>query len=306
VGEIRWKISERIRRRRRGLVEVEANEAVEIMRESMDMVRDDVDGGILVVGRNTWKEYVRGLHEGWLGPDDEPLEESNELATPLPPPTPPTVTPLESLETESEATRQAEEAAAASAKSTPEKPKKPTVPPSLIETAAYASANLAQNIPANLPPTHPVPCPHILGFFNFPIRIYRYLNQRVLADQVGRETVSIALGLYTTFPTSEITTALISEEADWSKKYRPGGEGVKLTDEEKEQGVVRDTLWQDDVVIDGRIAERMRKYEIVRDLDGGSGSNNTAGATIVDDDFAPKKSIDRHDSVNMDSDSDGK
>ena len=28
--------------------------------------------GDIVIGRHTWKEYVRGLHEGWLGPLDPP------------------------------------------------------------------------------------------------------------------------------------------------------------------------------------------------------------------------------------------
>ncbi|KAI4130296.1 MAG: hypothetical protein LQ347_003451, partial [Umbilicaria vellea] len=61
--------------------EEKEEEEKESIEEALAQVRhkngiEDWDGvqGDLVIGRNTWKEYVRGLHEGWLGPLDPPAE----------------------------------------------------------------------------------------------------------------------------------------------------------------------------------------------------------------------------------------
>ena len=78
-GEVRANLASKIRRIRRRSGE----ESKEVLEESVEDRLEDFrrgaqirawDGiqGDLILGRHTWKEYVRGLHEGWIGPLDEP------------------------------------------------------------------------------------------------------------------------------------------------------------------------------------------------------------------------------------------
>ena len=85
-NEVRYGTAERIRRLRQkkgehGVSQIEDDgkpkdgaEAVEMMRDAVGIKQEDSVKGDLILGRHTWKEYVRGLHEGWLGPLDEPKE----------------------------------------------------------------------------------------------------------------------------------------------------------------------------------------------------------------------------------------
>lgn len=76
-GDVRHKTAEKIRkwRRRRGEGEpVAAGDdgtlTVEDLREKNGDVEYPGVAGDIVIGRHTWKEYIRGLHEGYLGPAD--------------------------------------------------------------------------------------------------------------------------------------------------------------------------------------------------------------------------------------------
>ena len=78
-GEVRYGTAEQIRRlrRKRGEASTQQEEpdvetAIETIREKMQIREEPGIKGDLVLGRHTWKEYVRGLHEGWLGPIDKP------------------------------------------------------------------------------------------------------------------------------------------------------------------------------------------------------------------------------------------
>lgn len=82
-GELRYKIAEQIRQLRRGHVDDADNPLLQAVKKS---VRPSSEwGGNVVIGRQAWKEYVQGLHEGWLGPleceaKDTPAQPSGPAA----------------------------------------------------------------------------------------------------------------------------------------------------------------------------------------------------------------------------------
>lgn len=298
-GDVRAALAESIRKSRRQAGEassVSAEHGMEDIiadaRKKIGVHEESGPKGDIVIGRHAWKEYIRGLHEGWLGPLDPP---------PPPPPAPaPEITPVaENAETSvgddaspvagtseekatSEDKKKEEQTNENEAKSS--KPKGPT--PAYIAPADYSSQNIPKTIPQSFQGSVPIPFPHILGFFNTPIRIYRYLTQRYLADSVGREvaaivlssssrpyrdgpfsdasdpaagtgidnapTVSPADGLATELSSSnyEQQHALEHEEQDWHKSVHKRSEGADSNEE-------RD--WLDDIVMDPRIASRMRR-----------------------------------------------
>ncbi|ANB11458.1 Tim54p [Sugiyamaella lignohabitans] len=82
-GEIRALVAEEIRNQRRsdaGLPTTgEQNDDLDDMIASK--VYRDNTGGVICVGRGAYKEYMNGLHEGWLGPLEAPVEEVSEAST---------------------------------------------------------------------------------------------------------------------------------------------------------------------------------------------------------------------------------
>ncbi|KAK4543645.1 hypothetical protein LTR36_005290 [Oleoguttula mirabilis] len=297
-GDVRHKTAERIRRKRKRagegepMPEEEAAKqyAVEMMREHNGTSEYDGLAGDLVIGRNTWKEYVRGLHEGWLGPADAPqqpvpepssnLEQSkhvagqpslgdsvegaaNVVAADTPDASPAADDSASSSNQED--TTQADEKPQEEKKEE-EKPKARN-PPASITPSEYHSASLSSHTPEMVGPSTPIPFPHILGFLNTPVRTYRFLTRRRQADDIGRqvaaavmastyrpyETVTVsdedsASGSGTNVP--EQTQILVHEEANWQK-------AVRAPRKEHEESV-----WIEDVVLDERLASRMRKFEL--------------------------------------------
>ena len=298
-GDVRAGLAERIRKLRK----MRGEESAEPLEEDLDVVLAQTrqksgvkawDGlaGDVIIGRNTWKEYIRGLHEGWLGPLDPPKSptdaaqeatSSNTLGTttpeqptstefstdtPLTPvddasPTAP-VTPLTTPEPEKPAEEESKKPA-----------KKEQLPP-FNTTASYGTSVLSPNCPPELPPSTTIPFPHLLGFLNTPTRMYRFLNRRHLADDIGRQTAAAVLAVYRPYnspgeshfnpesnslPSSEEWNnsagqweqqrQLQHEEAEWHKSVR-----------ERKDDDGRERVWLDDIVLDPRIAERMRKFEL--------------------------------------------
>ena len=292
-GEVRAGLAEKIRklRKRNGEIsganseDADAEDLVEQTRKGIGIRQWDGFQGDLVIGRHTWKEYIRGLHEGWLGPLDPPPEPPHaapELSlsdqklvaeTQEPPSTiespPPTETPAPQ----------------------PDSPKKPLSPlPPYISPSQYFTLPLAVTIPSELPPSTPLPLPHILGFLNTPIRIQRFLTRRRLADQTGHDVAGLVLAARTrqyesssSFassidPDSPTTGAALGtdlgdsssavletgkkweqqrlleeEEREWHKSARkPNPAG----DEGKER------VWLEEMVVDERIGQRMRMFEL--------------------------------------------
>ena len=270
-GEVRAGLAERIRKLRRRVSDNELNAAEPSAEDVAEDVRrksgvNEWSGvkGDIVLGRHTWREYVRGLHEGWLGPVDvppseemPPSEEPHEISSQPAPET------SQSTSSSDDASSPSTNPPAQTTTTSPSKPPKPPVPLPLINSDAYTSASLPSNIPETFEPSVPLPQPHVLGFFNTPIRIYRFLNRRHLADRLGRETAAIVLAAYirpydydpdnsdpSSAAAAEIRSALEHEEKDWHKSIR------QRKDDEGER------VWLDEMVLDERIVGRMRRFAL--------------------------------------------
>lgn len=276
-GDVRAELAERIRNQRLPPGQKTEEDLVAEVRKTADVKEFEGPRGDIVIGRHTWKEYVRGLHEGWLGPLKEPskpIEESSaeteeaKADEPMMETLPGITIMSNPVETEPE---KAPEPAS-------DKPKKPPQPAPFITTSEYRTAATPSDLPSLLDPSAPISFPHILGFLNTPKRMYRFLNRRVLADQIGRDTAAIILASARPYHTSSSTastsfssdqvedsqtpleveipqvaeqqTALIEEEKEWHKNAR------KRTDEDPER------TWLDPMVLDARIASRMRRFEL--------------------------------------------
>lgn len=311
-GDVRYGTAEQIRRLRRKNgehsavpEEMDTQKAVEQVREKMQITSEPGPRGDLVLGRHTWKEYIRGLHEGWLGPIDPPSE-------PLPEPESSALVhstgePSDSSgqETVHESDGQTDEKK--EQKSEEEKTKKPYPPTAYLPISEYASSSLAPTTPAIFEPSQPIYQYHLLGFLKTPIRIWNYLNQRKLADSVGRETAAIVLAAsrpysasnlefseqasYDASPTSipgvdtadnnsgeyEQTSLLAVEEPTWHKSIRKA----------RKAGDESERVWISDMVLDPRIAERMRRFELdfeeaIRAQRIGNGEEKTRAYEVKD------------------------
>jgi import inner membrane translocase subunit TIM54 len=290
-GDVRAGTAESIRKLRRKagepstvVPEPTVESAVLDQRERMGIQDEPGPKGDLVIGRHTWKEYVRGLHEGWLGPLDPPpppvdlsVPEGSDapmkdIATGDEP-----SDKQENVETLENTLENAEEKTEEK-KEEKEKPK-PTGPQSAyIYPAEYSSASLPPSLPQSFDNSVPVEFPHILGFLNTPIRLYRYLNERHMAENIGREVAAAVLAASsrpyrdesfsadsqlsgasvdsTPSPDSSLTelsrgnyeqqNVLEAEEKEWHKSVHKRDEA----DKERE--------WLDDIVLDPRIASRMQ------------------------------------------------
>ncbi|KAL4892143.1 mitochondrial import inner membrane translocase subunit Tim54 [Aspergillus ambiguus] len=291
-GDIRAALAERTRKLRRhaGEPSTAADETpttedvIADARSRIGVTEEPGPKGDLVIGRHTWKEYIRGLHEGWLGPLDAPQPPAAPVEE-LTPETPSTTSPDGAPATEETPEKKTD----ATDEKKDEKPAKPAGPtPAYITPAEYSSRGLPPSLPSSLDGSVPVPFPHILGFLNTPIRMYRYLNQRVLADRVGREVAGIVLasqarpyadgsstadselavgGGFDAGPSPvssadglssgnyEQQSVLEEEEREWHKVVHKKDEA----DPEKER------VWVNEVVLDPRIASRMQRYVLSYD-----------------------------------------
>ncbi|OOF95779.1 hypothetical protein ASPCADRAFT_146071 [Aspergillus carbonarius ITEM 5010] len=284
-GDIRAGFAERIRKFRRKagepstvVEETNTEDIVMTARTQMGVTEEPGPKGDLIIGRHTWKEYIRGLHEGWLGPLDPPPPPPTEEPA-FSPEVAETGTPTEgtpATETSSENKLEGD-ANAPEKEKKDEKPAKPVGPtPTYLSPTDYSSQPLPPTLPQSLEGSVPIAFPHILGFLNTPIRLYRYLNQRHLAESVGRDVAAMVLASYsrpyTTGSSSfdsdsdspiatsedplattyEQQTILEDEEKEWHKSVHRKDEANP--DKERE--------WLNDIVLDPRIASRMHRYTI--------------------------------------------
>lgn len=271
----------------------------------------DGDQGDLILGRHTWKEYVRGLHEGWLGPLAEPKAQempssaalSQEETGASPPPwqrAAPSDTGSLQLDKSPdlqdnlspESTR-VQPSIQRSSNSPPEIEKPPDKPPAkpapippYIRPEAYLTASSTVLIPSSLQPATVVPFPHLLGFLNTPIRIYRFLTKRYLADETGELVATLVLNSNTrnfdrgkefycnvghdeeasVSPQSSESTeigkastaweqesVLVNEEREWHKSARAPN---------PEENLDRERPWMEKMIIDNRVGDCMRTFEL--------------------------------------------
>lgn len=280
-GDVRAELAESIRHDRTPIDQRTEETVIDEVRRRSGIQEFDGVRGDIVIGRHTWKEYVRGLHEGWLGPLVEPGKPVEETTTTEPiTPDKPVEEPIETLPgiTLHSPTEDSGDQASTTPGPKPDEPKKPTQPAPFIKTTEYPTAATPADLPYELGPSTLISFPHILGFFNTGTRLYRFLNRRVLADNIGRETAATILGAYrpyhttssptlsdssfadvdqspqstaqVTDPTAEQQTALLQEEKEWHKSVR-----VHVEDEPER-------TWVEPIVLDPRIMSRMRRFEL--------------------------------------------
>jgi import inner membrane translocase subunit TIM54 len=268
MGELRHKVAEGIRKRRAGL-EGEESTAVEFWIGQGRLKRRE-ERGVVVLGRNTWKEYLRGLQEGWLG--------SVEVPTPPPPPPPAAAAAapvqLDPVETLGDAMKETEKEGQ---EKKPEE-EKPGVPKEFITPSQYKDAQIPLEMPTALEPTGVVYLPHILGFFNTPTRLFRYVTRRYMADEVCREAAAVALGLHRPFTTQSVQPMEnlvndVGESAPEGSGSRGIGELDALRVEEKDwpKRVWKEERykgeWTEGITVDDRVKGRLRKFYIPSDIE---------------------------------------
>lgn len=246
MGEVRARVADRVRVLRSGgsAVRDEDAERLEETRRRAGVVRVPGVLGDVVLGRHAWKEYVQGLHEGWLGPLEAPIDSAavipDEAAAAAAATDDAAFTKDDAVPAEDAGAKPAVKAAGAT--------------PPYISPASYASAPLPAACPRSLDPIGVVPFPHILGFLNTPVRLYRFVTRRHLADACGREAAAVALACSRRFRAREIEGALSSEEGDWPARY---------WSDEALRGE-----WQEDVVADERVGGRMRRFVLEEEAQG--------------------------------------
>lgn len=270
-GDIRAAVAERVRRRRRAQEAGEEagelpteEDRIDAWRQAHGVPLYDGVRGDIVVGRHAWKEYTRGLHEGWLGPLTAPPH-----AQPDPEP----------------------ESDPADAEAESNKTKRPPQIKPYNHPEDYATAHLPLLVPSELTPSVPLPFPHILGFLSTPTRLVRFLTRRKLADEVGREVAAVCLAAsreYREEPGAgdskdaywEQQRALEHEEKDWVKSVwkadkeektaakkgddaSPLAPGSELVDGSKPAAAPKEKIWPRPMVVDQRIGMRMRRFELL-------------------------------------------
>ena len=298
-GDVRFKTAERIRKKRKKAGEGEPPgeeeddiPTVEALRKSKGIVEWDGVAGDIVIGRNTWKEYVRGLHEGWLGPPDPPkvpdAERPSEAVTSESSPghssfgdvavkaavnsvkpasaksgdefVPDDETKNESLAAADDASPK--EATADEKKKDEEEKPKPRQPPPYIQPSEYSTATASPNLPETLGPSVGIRYPHILGFRNTPFRIYRFLTRRNLADSIGQEVAAAILASHRPYT--------LDSRTDDRPSMHDYEVARVLQHEEKDwwkttfnpRKEFEESVWIEDMQLDERIIGRMRRFEL--------------------------------------------
>lgn len=296
-GDLRAAVASRIRRKRElagesgplpepDLQTADFETRLRHIREATGVHDEPETKGDLVLGRHAWKEYIRGIHEGWLGPLIDPASlkptviEGSTPQEPLLPDTP------DQTSTEEPAKNEKKEV-----EKPTEKPKPSGPPASYLLPSAYSTHQISPIAPAEFDGSAPIAFPHILGFLNTPIRMYRFLNRRHMADKVGEQVAAAVLATsirpYTDGThssesdysstsqnqpqesTSEVSVSspdasaseqqsvLQEEEKDWHKSaYKQPTDPAEIREERE---------WTDSMILDPRISSKMRRFVLSSD-----------------------------------------
>ncbi|KAF5011140.1 hypothetical protein FDECE_2729 [Fusarium decemcellulare] len=268
-GDVRAAVAEKIRRARRKderpeEEDLQTEEAtIEALRKKNSIAEYDGIKGDIVFGLHTWKEYVRGLHEGWLGPLDPPAKPESETK-PVTVEASPEVAKIDDIQAEKPEDKKEENKE--EKKEEEKKPERPPQPPPYNSPDDYSLASLPAQIPAEFSPSNPISFPHRLGFRHTFVRLNRFFNRRKLADEIGREVAAVCFaassrewreidGQY------EQQLVLKHEENDWVKsvwKEEPPAQDDNAAPGEPP----KERIWASPLIVDARLMQRMRRFEI--------------------------------------------
>lgn len=274
-GDVRAAVAEKVRRAR--MAEERPGDElpqtdemiVENLRKHMGLADYEGIKGDLVIGRHTWKEYIRGVHEGWLGPLDAPLlpESEPSIVETKPQADDAAKTVDDMTETNPEEDKEQKQDDKEVKKD--DKPKRPPQPRPYNTTDDYSSAALPAQTPGEFSPSNLVPFPHRLGFMQTFVRIGWFLNRRKLADNIGREVAAVCFAASRDWREAdgqyEQQLVLKGEEQDWPKstwKVQDAEKSATDDDSPKPAEPPKERIWISDMVVDPRIAQRMRRFEI--------------------------------------------
>ena len=268
-GDVRAAVAEKIRRSR---METERpgeeltktdDSIVTDLRKKMGVAEYEGVKGDVVIGRHTWKEYMRGLHEGWLGPLDAPPLPELPVETKDPEPAPAAVddSGAENQDDAKPAEEKKDDAKPAEEKKE-EKPSRPPQPRPHNSTDDYPGSSLPVHIPGEFSPSTIIPFPHRLGFSHTFVRLGRFFNRRKLADEIGRDVAAVCFAAARDWREAdgkfEQQLVLRDEERDWPKSAWKPDEEPK----DKAPEPPKERIWTSDMVVDSRIAQRMRRFEM--------------------------------------------
>lgn len=260
-GDVRAAVAEKIRRTRKKqerpnetLAETDET-IVERLRERMGV--EDYVGtrGDIVIGRHTWKEYIRGMHEGWLGPLDPPVVPEPEKIEPTPAAT---ETPAEGAAAEEKKEEKKED----------DKPKRPPQPQPYNTPDSYAEAALPATIPVEFAPSTVLAFPHRIGFKHTFTRFGWFMTRRKLADEIGRDVAAVCFAASRDWREAdgryEQEGVLEKDEAGWPKSVFTEEEERKAPPKEGEEPKPpKEFIWASPMRMDARIVERMRRFELL-------------------------------------------
>lgn len=268
-GDVRAAVAEKVRRVRRAHERpheevTKTDEAlVEDLRKRIGLPEYEGVKGDMVIGRHAWKEYVRGLHEGWLGSLDPPALPTVDVPELKP------TTENSAVETfeggKSEAEKKPEE------EKKPEKPSRPPQPPPHNSPEDYSSASLPAHAPIEFAPSNVIAFPHRLGFRHTFVRLGRFFNRRKLADEIGREVAAVCFAASRDWREAdgqyEQQLILQHEENDWPnsvwKEEEPPTAEELAKDPTAATKPPKERIWVSPLAMDSRIVERMRRFEIL-------------------------------------------
>ena len=237
-GHIRTVVAQEIREKRRG----KQTEMDDLDARIMQGIHRDNRGGALIVGRGAYKEWMSGLQEGWEGPLEEP-ESVKELKS--------KIQKTREEKVEKEKTEAAEKGREYEPddddKWEEENRKKYPVEPAWLRAADYEECVVPENMSAS--PFAVFRNPRLIGIHNIPWRIYRFFNQRYLADEMARTAAAVVLDMRRPFRPEDVNLAL-SDEDDWPHRF-------------KQQGADKDSEWMRDFAVDPRIGEKLEVYEYI-------------------------------------------
>ena len=294
-GDVRAAVAENIRRTRRAAErpneerEKTNEDIIDDTRAKLNLPEYEGVKGDIIVGRHTWKEYVRGLHEGWLGSLDAPpppvvenaaadaaaadaaaAVAADTLTSTL---DSPAAIDIDTIDAEAQAKKQKEEEEAKK-KEEEKKSARPPQPPPYNSVTDYPTAYLPPQAPAEFSPSITIPFPFRLGFSHTFVRLGRFLNRRKLADEIGRDMAAACFASSRDYREAdgqyEQQLILKQEEKDWVKSVWKTDEeeaAERKKNNEEEPAVKKERIWISEMVTDARIMDRMRRFEVTEEVE---------------------------------------
>lgn len=237
---------------------------------TMNVKRDDESdpeksGGVICVGRGSYKEYIWGIHEGLLGPLEEPKRIELNVTT-----------NDNSNDTEKPGEDDKHENVDEDKSSEREKDQdEKSVSRPYVFPSEYGKCELApeldfgsvirnsKNVPVLFEqPVYAFLLPKVYGFLKTPEKIYNFFNRRKVAEDYCEKAAAIVFNLSKPYQVKDEYMGK-EEEINWPHKWL-------------EKAKQNNADWAQPFAVDKRVVERMRVYDpqsLAKYLSNGSTQN---------------------------------